>query len=218
MRIDREKPPFDVPCCIEVIGDVHRYLQLLRNRISRMVGLHLRGHLVRHLRDAILTRLPRSINTVPSSARQSRTRAAWTNPDAVVAGRRLARCARLLARQRADAALDVDRQPFLVNSSVTVRHLCCWPLAQRSNTKSRAIPSSNRWALAGALEPRLARIAIRPADNRDHLFVREPILLGIRIGGQSLDLAAGSKIRGRSRGVWRAMASWPTTPSRQMPL
>ena len=26
--------------------------------------------------------------------------------------------------------------PSLVNSSVTVRHLSCWPLAQRSNTKS----------------------------------------------------------------------------------
>jgi hypothetical protein len=39
------------------------------------------------------------------------------------------------------------------------------------------MPSSNRWALAGALEPRLARIAIRSADNRDHLFFRETILL-----------------------------------------
>jgi hypothetical protein len=50
MRIDREKPPFDVPCCIEVIGDVHRDASNpRRNRMSRMVGLHLRERrLVRH--------------------------------------------------------------------------------------------------------------------------------------------------------------------------
>src|SRR5215813_12439782 len=27
VRIDREKPPFDVLCCIEVIGDIHRRMQ-----------------------------------------------------------------------------------------------------------------------------------------------------------------------------------------------
>ena len=100
---------------------------------------------VEAFRDAILPRLARldqrGADAVCDDPRQQRLRyELW----AVIAAQK-GRCAALADQTRARTSITRGERmrlatsiasPSLVNSSVTVRHLSCWPLAQRSNTKS----------------------------------------------------------------------------------
>src|SRR5262249_58766113 len=59
--------------------------------------------------------------------------------------------------RRGDAAVDINRQPSLVNSSVTVRHLSFWHWRNGRTQSRRTIPGSARMAPADAVaRPRLA--------------------------------------------------------------
>src|SRR5262249_28320765 len=99
---------------------------------------------VEAFRDAILPRLARLDQRGADAGATIHDSSAFDTNSGPLSLRRKAGAPRSLTRRARTSITRGERMrlatsiasPSLVNSSVTVRHLSCWPLAQRSNTKS----------------------------------------------------------------------------------